>query len=333
MQLLAKLSEAISPSGKEDKVREMLRKEFIGLGLNVKEDDSGNILAYREIGEKPIVISAHMDEIGFIVRYIDDEGFIRIVPLGGYLPEYLLSKRVLIFGKEEIEGTVQREFIEDWKDEDERKVKFKKLYIQTELDKKELQERVRPGNVGGVYGESKIGSKYVSGKALDDRIGVYLLTELAKDLPKNVILMGSTEEEVSSIGKGAYNAVWNLNPKVFIALDTGEANDYPGGEKFTKLGGGPEITVREIRGIGNVIREKYLDIIDRIAKENSIPIQYRITTDSATEASNVFNVKGGIPSIAICTPIRYIHTFNEFAMIDDIKNTHDLVRALIDRLV
>ncbi|MCS7122908.1 MAG: hypothetical protein NZ908_03065 [Candidatus Micrarchaeota archaeon] len=333
MELLAKLSEAISPSGREDRVREILREEFLSAGLNVREDDSGNILAYTEIVDRPIVVSAHMDEIGFIVRYIDEDGFIRIVPLGGYLPEYLLSKRVVIFGKEEVQGIVQRDFVEDWKDEEERKVKFKKLYIQTDMDRKEVQERIRPGNVGGVYMESKIGSKYVVGKALDDRIGVYLLTRLARDLPKNVILMGSTEEEVSSIGKGAYNAVWNLNPRVFIALDVGEANDYPGGEKFTKLGGGPEITVREIRGIGNVIRDRYLEMIDQIAKEHSIPIQYRITTDSATEASNVFNVRGGIPSIAICNPIRYIHTFNEFAMIDDINNTYTLVRSLINRLI
>ncbi|MEM2054688.1 MAG: M20/M25/M40 family metallo-hydrolase [Candidatus Anstonellales archaeon] len=330
MNLLKQLSEAIAPAGKEDSVRDILINHFRALGLNVEVDEQGNVIAYRNIlsSSRPIVLSAHMDEIGVLVRYVDDDGFIRIVSLGGFLPEYLLSKRVLLFGRQNVEGVVQREFLEDWRDED-RKLKFKNLFIQTDLDKEDVKKLIYPGVVGGVYQSFRESNRYVFGKSLDDRIGLYILTELAKDLPDNVILMGSTEEEVSSIGKGAMNAVWRLDPRLFIAVDVGEANDYPGGEKFTKLDGGPEVTVREIRGIGNVIRDKYLEKIDRIATDSGIEIQYRITTDSATEASNIYYLKGGIPSIAICTPIRYIHTFNEMASKHDIQNTIQLLSNLI----
>ncbi len=331
MELLKRLSELISPAGREDQVREFLVNQFESLDLKVEQDDSGNVIAYKKIDRNPIVLSAHMDEIGIIVKYIDEDGFIRIVPLGGYLPEYLLSKDVLIYGREIIEGSVHREFLEEWDDES-RKLKFKNLFVQTELSKDELDKILYPGAVGGVKQNAKIGKSYISGKALDDRIGLYVLIELAKDLPDNIVLMGSTEEEVSHYGKGAANAVWKLEPKLFIAVDVGEANDYPGGEKYIKLSSGPEITVQEIRGIGNVIKRKYLDIIDNTAKREGIPLQYRITIDSATEASNVFYLKGGIPSLAICTPIRYIHTFNEYANIKDIENTIRLLKALINTL-
>lgn len=329
MNLLAKLSELVAPAGKEDKVRELLANEFINAGLNVEIDESGNVIGYKEITDKPIILSAHMDEIGFIVKYIDEDGFIRIVPLGGFLPEYLLSKKVIIYGKEEIYGVVQRSYLEDWDNDKERALKFKDLFIQTTLSKEELEKKIHPGMVGGVLQTPYLTENYIIGKALDDRIGVYILAQLAKNLPRNVILIGSTEEEVSHYGKGAANAVWKLNPKLFIAIDVGEANDYPGGEKYTKINGGPEITVTEIKGIGNVVKNKYIEHINTIALENNIPIQYRITVDSATEASNIFHLKGGIPSLAICTPIRYIHTFNEYASKKDIDYTIKLLDLLI----
>lgn len=329
MELLRRLSELVAPSGREDDVRDLMIDVFRSYDLNVEYDDSGNVIAYKSIDKRPLVLSAHMDEIGIIVNYIDQDGFVRILPLGGYLPEYLLSKDVVIYGREIVEGSVHREFLEDWEDES-RKLKFKNLFVQTELSKEELEKVLYPGAVGGIKVKAKLGKSYISGKALDDRIGLYILSELAKDLPDNVILMGSTEEEVSHYGKGAANAVWKLEPRLFIAVDVGEANDYPGGERYTKLEAGPEITVRELRGIGNVIKGKYLDMIDKIAKREGILLQYRITKDSATEASNVFHLKGGIPSLAICTPIRYIHTFNEYASIKDIENTIRLLKSLLN---
>ncbi|MEM0382992.1 MAG: hypothetical protein QXD88_01800 [Candidatus Anstonellales archaeon] len=107
MNLLKQLSEAIAPAGKEDSVRDIIVNHFRALGLNVEVDEQGNVIAYRNISSRPIVLSAHMDEIGVLVRYIDDDGFIRIVSLGGFLPEYLLSKRVLLFGRQNVEGIVQ----------------------------------------------------------------------------------------------------------------------------------------------------------------------------------------------------------------------------------
>lgn len=323
MELLKELSEAIAPSSMEDAVRNILVREFKKYDLEVKVDDNGNVIAYRNLSSKPILISAHMDEIGIIVKSIEEE-YLRITGLGGYDPFYLLSRDVVIYGKEPIEGTIHIEY----KDKYEDKIKFKDLFVQTDLSEKELKEVIFPGSVGGVKQQFRKG-KYIYGKALDDRVGVYILTELAKDLPENVILMGSTEEEVSHIGKGAMMASWNIEPKLFIALDVSEVDDYPGGKKTANLFDGPEITVAEIRGVGNVIKRKYLEKIWEI----KLPIQYRITENSATEASNTFNIKGGIPSIAICTPIRYIHTFNEMTRFENINQTIELTKILLEKLI
>ncbi|NPA22004.1 MAG: hypothetical protein GXN92_00255 [Candidatus Micrarchaeota archaeon] len=326
--MIRDLSLAIAPSTHEDQVRELLLKGFAKKGLNVKQDSHGNVLAYKSIGENPVILSAHMDEIGIMVKYIDKDGYIRFVRLGGYDPRYLLGRSVVIFGKEEVGGIVQVE----GDIEEKEKIKTKDLFIDTGLTKKELQELVLPGDAGGVVGTFNETNLYIQGKSLDDRLGCYVLLEIAEDVPDNVVLMGSVQEEVSHEGKGAMLASWELDPSMFIAVEVAGADDAPGGRESIALGKGPAITVSEISAIGNVARREFVQGFLYLANKEGIDVQLEVTEHSATEASNLFNMKAGIPSIAISTPIRYIHTFNEMAHKKDIEDTIRLLRAFLRTL-
>ena len=322
--MIGELSKTIAPTTYEEPVAKLMEQEFREKGLTVKRDKHGNILAYRSLEKHPIVLSAHMDEIGIMVKSIDEDGFIRFVRLGGYDPRYLLGKSVVIYGEEPVKGIVQMNESDEPKD----KIKTKDLFIDTGLTKKELP--LMPGDPGGVVGTFHETSKYIQGKSLDDRIGCYVLLELASVVPENVVLMGSVQEEVSHEGKGAMLASWDLEPSLFIAVDVGGANDVPGGEKTLSLDKGPASTVSEISAIRNVANRNLVKQFISIAKENNIPYQLEITESSATEASNLFNLKSGVPSIAVSTPIRYIHTFNEMASKKDIKHTIEWLSRFLE---
>lgn len=333
---MKRLSEANGIAGYEDEISQIMANEMKKAGLHVEIDNFGNLLAYKKITKRPLVFAAHMDEIGMSVKYIDKDGFIRFIKIGGIDDKTLINQSVLIKGeKGYVNGVIGiRPPHVMSKEELKTFIEYKNMFIDIGAKSKKEVERL------GIYPGSPIFFKAsfsemlnnrFCGKALDNRIGCYLLIKLAKTLPENVVLVGTAQEEVSVFGKGATIASYNLEPRIFIAVDTAVAGDHPEikeDEAPIKLEKGAVITLIEASGLGNIASKHLAKKIIDIAKRAKIPYQLETIEGGATDAASVYNVKGGIPSIAICVPTRYIHSNVSVASKKDV----DICLKLLERI-
>ncbi|MFA6036051.1 MAG: M42 family peptidase, partial [Candidatus Micrarchaeia archaeon] len=174
-----------------------------------------------------------------------------------------------------------------------------------------------------------------SGKALDNRIGCYLLLELAKKLKHsnlNLLLLGSVQEEVSWMGKGARISAYAEEPDYFVAVDTTVANDHPEGSSEhveMSLGKGPSIVLLEGRGSGNISDRRLVRWLLDACKRAKVPYQLEAVEGGFTDATEVHNVRAGIPSISIGVPTRYIHSNVSIASAKDVELTLKLLEAAV----
>jgi endoglucanase len=336
-EILKELSEAKAIAGFEDEVQEILIREFKKCKLKVEKDEFGNVIAYKKITKKPLVLAAHMDEIGLSVKYIDNKGFIRFIKIGGIDDRSLINQRVVVKTKNGyvrgIIGLKPPHLM--GKEEAKSFIEYKNMFIDIGAkSKKEVDKLgIMPGSP--IFFEAEffnvLNNKCV-GKALDNRVGCYILLKIASSLVDNVVLLGTAQEEVSVFGKGATIAAYNLEPRAFIAVDTAIAGDHPEvkeDEAPISLEKGPVITLIEAAGIGNIASRKLTSKIIEIAKKLKIPYQLETIEGGATDAASVYNVKGGIPSIAICVPTRYIHSNVSMASYKDIELCTKLLKELI----
>ena len=336
-KLMEKLADAFGVPGYEDEIANIMEKEFKKAGLKVERDKLGNVIAYKKIKKNPIVLAAHMDEIGMSVRYIDDKGFIRFVKLGGIDPRILINTHVIIrTEKGDINGVISMKPPHVMKDEEYKSfIETDKLFIDAGFKSKKEAEKagIRIGDpIGFAPSFKKLQNGRFAGKGLDDRIGCYLLLQLAKNLPENVVLVGTAQEEVSTFGKGATIAAYKLEPSLFIAVDTGVAGDHPEVNFEAApiaLGKGPAITLIEAGGRGNYAPARVVRKVLNIAKKAKIPVQLEVISGGATDAASVYNVKTGVDAIAISVPTRYIHSIVSVADQKDIELAEKLLKAII----
>ena len=181
-----------------------------------------------------------------------------------------------------------------------------------------------------------LNTKLVTGKALDNRVGCYCLLEVAKRVKnRNVVLVGTAQEEVSTFGKGAMVAAYNLEPSAFIAVDTSIAGDHPEmseDESLIQLYKGPALCIVEAGGRGNFADNALKEQCISTAKKHKIPYQLEVIEGGATDAASVYGERGGIPSIAVCVPTRYIHSNVAVCALDDIEKTTNYLVKLIEEL-
>ena len=336
-ELMKQLSEADGVSSQETETANLMEKHFKKAGLKVEIDNFGNVIAYKSLGKNPLVLGAHMDEIGLMVKHIDEKGFLRFIKIGGIDDRTLINQQVTIRTKKGlVPGVIGSKPPHIMKDEERKApVESKSLFIDVGAkDRKEAEKMgLEIGNTVTFQTEfRKLGNKKISGKALDNRLGCYALLQLAKGLPKNVVLIGTSQEEVSTLGKGAKIASYVLDPRAFIAVDTSVAGDHPEvrpEEAPVQLGKGPAIVLVEAGARGNVADKRLVQKALDTAKKAKIPVQLEVIDGGATDAASVNNQKGGIPSIAVCIPTRYIHSTVGVAHIDDVENEVKLVKHLI----
>lgn len=338
--LIKKLSEADGVSSQETEVAKIMSQEFIKLGLKTEIDSFGNLLAYKSVEKNPLILGAHMDEIGLMIKHIDDKGFLKFIKIGGIDDRTLVNQQVVIRTKNGIlHGVIGSKPPHIMKDEERKtSIDYKNLFIDIGAQNKEDAQKmgIEIGNtVTFPTRFTRLGSKLISGKALDNRLGCYVLLKLAKNLPKNVILMGTAQEEVSTFGKGATIAAYNISPRAFIAVDTAVAGDHPEvrpDEAPVYLGKGPTVVMVEAAARGNVADRALMTKILDQAKKSNIPIQLEVIEGGATDAASVYNVRGGIPSIGICIPTRYIHSTVAVAHEDDVDLDIKLLNELVNLL-
>lgn len=335
VKLLARLSNAFGIPSQEGEIREIMAKEFEKIGYEAHVDRIGNVIAKGK-GAKSgaLMIGAHMDEIGLMVKFINDKGFIRFIKMGGIDNRVLLNQRVVIqTAKGKIYGVIGHKPPHlQKKEESKEALDNKQLFIDVGASSKKEAEKMGVAIGDPVCFDMELktlNGKLVTGKALDNRVGCYALLEAAKKLRgKNVVFVGTAQEEVSAFGKGAALSAYNLQPAAFIALDTTIAGDHPEmgeDDSIVHLGKGPALTLVEAGGIGNVADEKLRAKIMEIAKKAKISLQIEVVEGGATDAASVYNVRGGIPSIAIGVPARYIHSNVSVCSLKDIEKTVELL--------
>jgi len=329
MKLLKRLINAHGVSGKEEEVRRIIS---VNIRPNVSElsiDSLGNLVAHKKGKGPKIMLAAHMDEIGLIVKSVDSTGKMSISAIGGFESSVLVGQTVRIYtpyGK--IKGVITSKEISN-DEELTGLVTLNDLKIDTGLSKEELLSLgVEVGSFlvldqqFGFLGSRDI----ISGKALDDRIGCYILLELAKrlkSLNQDIYYVFTTQEEVGLYG--AKISAYRVEPDWAIAIDVTPANDFENKSTIC-IGKGPCITVKDANLIGNRCINNALK---EIAKKKKIPYQLEVSESGTTDALSISLSKGGIPSTSVGVAVRNLHTTVGIASMTDIENTIKLLDGLL----
>jgi endoglucanase len=342
IKLLKDLTEASGVSGYEAPVREITKTYFQPLG-QLTTDNIGSLICQKsgQSASPRVMLAGHLDEIGFMVRYITDEGYIKFLPLGGWFDQVLLGQRVIVkthlgdvLG---VIGVKPPHIIPQ--DERAKVVKLKEMYIDIGVtSKKELEDAgVRIGDPiipSATFEVLANGKTYLS-KAFDDRVGVALmisvLEELQNEQHPNTIFAAATVMEETNLG-GAKTSADVINPDVAIILESGIAGDVPGvqpEENSVKLGKGPVVLYYDARMIPHL---KLRDLVLDTAKELDIPVQTDAMPGGATDGGVIHLHKAGVPTIVIGVPARHIHSHSSILHRDDYDLSLRLLKAVIQKL-
>jgi len=349
IELIRKLSEASGVSGFETPVRELIKKEIEKNVDSIKTDNMGNLIAFRKgslKNPKKIALVAHMDEIGFFVRRVNN-GFIEFTKLGGIDDRILLSQRVVIHAEKDIEGIIGSKPVHLQKREEREKlVKCDDMYIDIgliekkkkngeeesseDIDRKLKIEKGTPISFSSKF--TKLQETTYCGKSFDNRLGVYCLIDLIKTLKKNkndIYFIFSTQEEVGL--KGARTAVFPIDPDLAVILDTAVSGDVPAVSKKESeiaLTKGPTISLIQAGGSGAILPESLRKYITGLADKNKIKYQFEMLDGGMTDAAIVQMLKDGILCCSIGIPIRNTHTPFEIFDSRDVDETIKLVELI-----
>lgn len=324
--------------GFEQKVRELVLREIKPLVDEVEIDNMGNVYAIkRGAGDKRVMIGAHMDEIGFMVTHIDDNGFIRFHTLGGFDPKTLTAQRVIVHGKKDIIGVMASKPIHVMTAEERNKVaKTKDYFIDTGLTAKEVKKYINIGDPITREREFIEMGHCVNGKSLDNRLAVFILIETLrglkdKKIPYDLYGVFTVQEEVGI--RGANVSALKINPDFGFGLDTTIAFDLPGAaahEMITKLGEGTAIKIMDASTICDY---RMVDFMKKTADKNKIKWQPEILTAGGTDTAGIQRMtEGGSIAGAVSIPTRHLHQVIEMAHKDDIDGSIKLLTACVQTL-
>ncbi len=335
--LLKKICETPGAPGFESKIRTLVLQEVKKYAHTVSLDNMGNVSVFIKGNDssKKIMSAAHMDEIGFIVKHIDEQGFIKFHTLGGFDPKTLTSQRVWVHGKKDLIGVMGSKPIHVMSDEEKNKTpKTTDYFIDLGMSQKEVEKYISVGDSITRYQDLiEIGNQ-LSCKSLDNRISVFVLLQAIKMLKKpsyDFYAVFTVQEEVGL--RGAQVSAQAIQPDYSITLDTTIAFDVPGArpeEMVTKLGGGTAIKIMDSSVICDYRMVQYLK---NIAKKNNITWQPEILTAGGTDTANLQRMTpGGSIAGAISIPTRHIHQTVEMVNKNDVQNSIELLAKAIENI-
>ena len=314
MQLLEKLVMCASPSGRESAISAIIKKELDGVCDEIFTDALGNLICHKKGNGKKLMLAAHMDEIGFMVNYIDDNGFLRFSPIGGILKYNSINAAIEFTNGEK--GKISYE-----NKEKPSAVGFEKMYIDIgAVSRDDAQKRVAIGDMAVYCGSFALIGNKIMAKALDDRAGCWALIRAMqeiKDTPNDVYAVFTAQEEVGL--RGAKTAANLINPDMAVSVDVSNVGDTPESlELNLSLSKGPAIKMKDASFI---IHEDVKNLLLDAAKRSSIPFQLEAASYGGTDAGAIHLSGAGIPSGTISIPTRYIHSANEVIDKEDLLNT------------
>lgn len=342
--LLKSLTDVNGISGHEMQVKSLMKDYLTPVSDEIVEDRLGGIFGKKNAthGTKSLMISGHLDEIGFIVTQIDEQGYIYFTPIGGWWNQVMLSQKVTITTEngKEIRGIIGSKPTHALSPEERKKpVDIKNMYIDIGVgSKEEVKEAgIELGNMITPYSEfeSLANDKYLTAKAFDNRYGCALAVDVLQQLKdENIdinLYAGATVQEEVGL-RGAKVAANLIKPDLAIAVDVGVAYDVPGmtSEKNEgKLGDGPLAILMDATSIAHDGLRKH---IKDVAEHHNIPVQWATTPGGGTDAGSIHVANEGIPTITIGVPLRYMHSNVSVLNIDDYTNSVRLITEIVRSL-
>lgn len=338
-ELLRKLSNAHGVSGSEGNVYALIKKELKGHVDEISEDAMGNLIAIKHGNKFKVMLAAHMDEIGLMVKYIEEKGFIRFVALGGWYGPTLYNQRVILHGANgPVIGVIGGKPPHMMDDEERKKgVKVDDLFIDIGATNPDEVDYLgidigTPVTIDREFCE--LANSRVTGKAFDNRAGVAMLIKTLQEVKSPLTIFGvfTVQEEVGL--KGARTSAYALDPDCAIATDVTIPGDHPGIEMKDApvvMGKGPVITIVDSSGRGLIANRKVVKWLKEAADSNSIPVQMEVGSGGTTDATAIHLTKGGIPSTTVSIPSRYIHSPVEVLDCQDIESGVKILVAALKK--
>ena len=333
IELLAALCEAPGAPGREERIRELVIREMEPYVDEVTVDPMGSVAGTRRGGGGPrVVLAAHMDELGFLVTHVDDEGFIRVVPLGGFDPKTKVAQRVIVHGTEDLLGVMGAKPIHIMSEEERTRLpRPDDHYIDVGLPADRVREIVRKGDpVTRERTLARLGD-LVTCKSLDNRAGLYVMLRALQQLGEHeceVVAVATTQEEVGL--RGARVAAQRLRPDIGLAIDITLANDGPGAkphEKVTVVGAGAAIKAYDS---GVIVPRAVIDHLVGVADSRGIPHQIEIMSRGGTDTRELQLAGDGALAGCVSIPTRYVHQVVETCHPDDLEASAALVAGFCE---
>lgn len=340
LEFLKRLVETPSPSGFEQPAQRLFREYVASFADSVTTDVLGNVIALcHPDGSPKVMLTGHSDQIGFIVSYIDDEGFLYFRRIGGIDPSSCVSQRVVIQGKHgAVAGVIGRKAIHlQEPDERTKAPKIDGLWVDIGArNKAEAENQVRIGD-SGVFVQTfdVLSNQRAVSMAFDNKMAVWIISEAMRlcagerDTQSALYAVSTVQEEIGSIG--AHTSAFSVQPDVAIVLDVGHATDHPGTDH--KKTGKYELDKGPILSRGANINPKVFELLADTAERAQIAYQTEgIGGRSATDADPIQFSRAGIAVGLIHVPLRYMHTPCEMISLVDMENTAKLLKAFVGRL-
>lgn len=339
--LLRKLTEAHGVPGQEDAIREIVREELGGI-CKIGVDSMGNMHCVKRAtgqaakGEaKKLMIAAHMDEIGFVVKHVGSDGFLRIQTLGGWDPRQMFSQRVFVHCKDgPVNGlltyqTKPKHMLTEA--EMNKGLQIDNFFVDVGMTEAQAKKKIRMGDMVTMNRAFQEMGNLMTCKCMDDRVGLYVMIEAvkaAKQHKVDVHAVATVQEEIGL--RGAASSGSAIEPDIVVALDVTLANDFPGmsdQDKVTSLGKGCAIKIMDS---SLICHPKLVEHFRKLAEKHKIKHQIEILPRGGTDAGGVQRLHGGIPAFTLSVPTRYIHTVNETVHRTDVDAAVKLLARYIE---
>ena len=342
--LLEELTNAHGPSGFEGPVRAVMQRELSGICDGLETDGIGSLMA--RLGEEAmsprVMLAAHMDEVGLMVKLVTKEGYVMFHPLGGWLDQALINQRWVIMTRNgPVLGVTGLKTVHVMTAEARNQLfKREQMFIDVGASSKEDAEDrlgIRPGDPIAPDSRFTIlsgGTMYMA-KAWDDRVGLGVIIEAMRRLrespPPNTLYGVATVQEEIGL-RGAHTSSYAVEPDIGINLEAGVAGDFPGitqEESQERIGNGPAIFLHDSSMLPNL---KLRDLFVDTASEIDVPVQFDVLTGYGEDGAEMQRAHRGAPSINIAVPTRYLHSHQGIISRQDFDRTVDLVVAVVQRL-
>jgi len=334
IELLKRLCEAPGLPGAEEPVKEIVISSLKEFTEEITEDALGNIIAHIPGDGPRLVLDAHTDEVGFMVNHIDQRGFLRVIPLGGIDSRVFYGQRVVVWGKKPLVGMVAALPPHISKTSGEKEAPdVEDCIIDLGLSAEKVLNLVKVGDVVSYFSPFVETEDAVISKAIDDRVGLFVILEVLKRKPKigcNLYVSATVQEEVGL--RGANVIVPAYGPDFVVAIEGTVSNDLPGvpdHKTLAKVGKGPEVRLSDRYLVANRALSFF---ITELAEKHKIPHQITVKKAGSTNATAMQVTGKGSRVSVVSVPVRYLHSPSCLAYKSDIEETIKLTAAILEEI-